>query len=136
MRYLFPSNELKLPLLPTNSAEEPTFKGEGLKSGGANREVKVARSKEGDREITLGIRIEIALFRCALAVDHHCRTCYRRSTGVADGASYRSRVGSLAMRGENAERKNGDFQYVADVSAENRSPGPTRSRAGLGWMHA
>jgi len=61
--------------------DQNAFQDEWLKSGCTNRQVIVAGRQEGDRENSLGIGSEIALFSRGLTVDDHRRASYWRSTG-------------------------------------------------------
>jgi hypothetical protein len=71
-------------------------------AGRANRQVIVLGRQERDREVSLGIGSEIALFACDLTVDDQWRASYKRSTGVARAASDRTGVGLLAKHRESA----------------------------------
>src|SRR5208337_3548682 len=56
-----------------------SFQDDWLKSGRANRYVIVPRREEWDPVIPPGIRSEMSLFLCGLALDNDCRTRDQRS---------------------------------------------------------
>ena len=91
-----------------------TLQDEWLKSGRANRQIIVARRQEWDREISLGIRSDMALFACGVTSDDHCCICYRGSTGVAHAASDGTGVGCLAIHRQSAEREHGGPEQGAE----------------------
>src|SRR6202007_2751178 len=98
---------------------------EWLKSGPANLQVIVARTEERNREISLGIRNELALLLCGLTLHGYFRMRDHGSTGVAHGTSDGAGVGRLAAHRQSAKREHGSPEEGAERDVPHHVVPPT-----------